>query len=380
MRERDFSIDSISFCKTYSICICICICICIFDSFGGNMRNIRTFSLAALAGVGFMLTGCGDSGGGVASTPTPPSPPPPPVYSTYTGLTGNQTFNTAAVRAQLTATGVGVSVQGGSLGTGNLTVFQPAPFGNTVTIGYNAAASTYTINAPNNTVLNFGPADLLTATTNPANTNPKAISYAVLTGTQVTSQFTIYTPVAGGVDLTYTRVGWGVLPSNIGTPFPTFDFISGVFGVPTVASDMPTTGSATYSKVTIDGFASVCPPCLRPQQPGGLNYYLTGSTATFSANFATGAIQTQLNLVHSAPPGIPASFYPALGPATLTGTGSITSGTSAFTGTIGAGGPYSNGAFTGQFFGPQAAEFGYNFALTSTITGNGAFGTVTGAK
>jgi hypothetical protein len=272
-------------------------------------------------------------------------------------------------------------VPGATLGALNLTVFQPAPFGNTVTIGFNAASSTYTINAPNNTVLNFGPADLLTTTTNPANTNPKVISYAVKVGTQVSSQFDIYTPVAGGVDLTYTRVGSGSLITNPGTAGQTIDIISGVFGVPTIASDMPTTGSATYSKVTIDGVANIFPPSVTPQQSGGLLYYLTGSTATFSANFATGAIQTQLNLVHSTPPGFPATVtYPTLGPAALTGTGSITSGTSAFTGTIGAGGPYSNGAFTGQFFGPQAAEFGYNFALTSTTTGNGAFGTVTGAK
>jgi hypothetical protein len=273
------------------------------------------------------------------------------------------------------------ALPGGNVGTSNLTLFQPASFGNTVAIAYDATAKTYTVTAPNNTVLTFGPADLLTATTNPANTDARVIAYHVNSGTTPASTFQIVTPSIGGVDLTYTRVGAGLKFTNFGTPSSITDIIVGVFGVPTISSDMPKTGSATYSKVQVNGSTTIYTTGIPAPVQGGLQYSLSTSTGTFSADFAAGTIQTTLNLIPTTPSGFPATItLPTIGSSTATGTGSIATGTSNFTGTFGSSLAYTNGAFSGGFFGPQAAEFGYSFVFAGNAPGTGAYGTVVGAK
>ena len=80
---------------------------------------------------------------------------------------------------------------------------------------------------------------------------------------------------------------------------------------------------------------------------------LIGGTATFSANFGSGAITTNLNLNKLDGGSI----------GTFAGTGQIQS-TNQFTGTFTSNTQFfSSGSFAGGFFGPAAAEMGYGFTI-----------------
>ena len=125
--------------------------------------------------------------------------------------------------------------------------------------------------------------------------------------------------------------------------------------------------------------------------PGNLTYNLDNSSATFSANFAAGTVQTEINLVPTTTVnsqtatgnGMQLLTYalPAITLGTLSGTGSIATGTQRFSGTLTASvGPFSNGNFGGAFFGPQAAEFGFAFAAVGPAAGTAVTGTVVGGK
>src|SRR5262249_47517504 len=140
-------------------------------------------------------------------------------------------------------------------------------------------------------------------------------------------------------------------------------------GVPTGASDMPRTGSATYSAGT--GGAAF---------QKKTNYTLRGnSTATFSANLASNSVATALALAGGAATGDPPQ--PTPGPlvqfGTFNGTGTISSSGPGFTGTLsGANGVTGN--FSGAFFGPKALEMGYAWFLNGT--GLNAVGSAVGVK
>ncbi len=363
----------------------------------GRYRLIRLLTLAPIIA---MVSACGgDSSGGVASTPTPPPPPPPPVYTTFKNLTGNQTFNTAAARVQSTNGGL-ISIPGTVSGstssfpfsTWNTTAFTTAPFGNTVTIDYNSAASTYTVNLPDNTSLQFTPADLVTT-----NTDPNLIAYRnplTLTGlTTLSTALTILTPQIAGVDLTYTRIGFGARTMGQSGQAQVRESITGVFGVPTVGTDMPVSGTASYNKIYITGTAfaqsTAAPWPGQSLPPAKFAYGIKDSTGSFTANFASGTIQTTINLIYTATSTgtnttggqIVFNIPPPISPfGTLTGTGTISRGTPNFAGTMTGTGTFVNGDFSGAFFGPQAAEFGYAFSVVGAEAGSAVFGAMVGAK
>jgi hypothetical protein len=109
---------------------------------------------------------------------------------------------------------------------------------------------------------------------------------------------------------------------------------------------MPVTGSASYQTM-VDA----------TMLEGGINFPLVetliGGTATFNANFGSGAITTNLSLNKLEGESI----------GTFAGTGQIQS-TNQFTGTFTSSTPFfSSGSFTGGFFGPAAAEMGYGFTI-----------------
>lgn len=293
------------------------------------------------------LSACGGDGA-INSTP----PPPTFTYTKIADTTGTRSFDSASTSL---------------LPLGGPPATTPTrKFGDGVKITYDATAGTYALQI-DGTGQTFGPSDLDPASTPQMRRYRAALDNALLT---------IVTPSPGGVDLSYTRiaswakVGQGQLGQRLA-----------VFGAPTQAGDMPRTGSANYSRIAVGGVL----------HGGGGIYTLETSTGSFTANFASGSVQAELNLK-----GTLAPMVGPLGggtPISLNSIGTIASGTS---GTIASGGSgfdgsFANtspaggvrGSFAGSFFGPQAAEFGYVFQLAGATNELGfisSYGTVTGAQ
>ncbi|MFM5918174.1 MAG: transferrin-binding protein-like solute binding protein [Novosphingobium sp.] len=300
------------------------------------MTGRKILAAGAVAGLGLSLAACG--GGSVGSTPTPtPTPTPPPAtYTKLVDMSGDRTFQTGGVQYDADATGF-------SNGTA-------ANFGSGTTVAYTQATDTYLLTAPGGAV---------TASFSPANAQPPGpvpnVQQWVKTSGTTTDVLTLIVPSnSSGVTLSYTIIGtWGHI-----TPAGQTYRIS-VGGAPTIATDMPKSGSANYS-LAIGGSAN--------SNGTGYNLGNGNSTATFTANFGTGAINTTLNLG-----GVANGQTAVTSLGTFTGTGTITGSGPGYSGTLT--GTSANGIFSGAFFGPQALEMGFTYYLkgaTFSAVGAGA--------
>lgn len=297
---------------------------------------MRAAPVSALA-MGLALSGCGGGSGGLTSTPGPSV-----TYVKIADMTGDRTFQSAGIQYTTSATP----------GFNNATT---QAFGSGVTVAYTASSDTYKLTAPDGTTASFGPADAVApGPTTPPNTQ----QWLRLNGNVRDSLFLIV-PTVSGVALSYTILGsWG----QLSTATAQSQNRLAVGGVPTIASDMPRTGSATYA-TAVGGAAA----------QGTTNYTLNAnSSATFSANFAANSVTTSLTLAGTALPN-GAAVVPF---GTFNGDGTISTSGPGFTGTLT--GTGTTGAFSGAFFGPKALELGYDWFLSG---GNlSAVGTVTGVK
>jgi hypothetical protein len=287
--------------------------------------------------LGLTLAACGGGGSeGISSTP----PPTPGGYPRMTDVVnGSYTFNT-----------VGVSYNGlpsGFAGGGSFAL------GSGATIAYNAASDTFTVTAPGGLGTTFTAANLVASAPGTVRffKNTGAVqddviltvplTYAMLTVWNRTDAGGITDPLLGGGPQTTGRISIG--------------------GSQTTASDVPRTGSATYS-AQLAGAA----------QSGGTTYNLTASTATFSANFAANTVQTSVTLG-----GVPLAGGSTVSNfGTFSGTGTISTTGPGFAGSLGGAG--GMGIFQGAFFGPQAAEMGYGYVLQGL--GFSSAGAVVGVK
>ena len=305
-------------------------------------RSNNALSLAALSTT-MALSACGDgSGGGVTSTPAPP----PPSYTKVADLTGSHTFQTGGVHWQ--SSPGAISGQGADA------------FGKGVTILADGNGA-FTVTEPGGTAATFTAFDVdainSTATT-------QAYSKVAPSGTQ---QLRLTVPTVAGVALSYTVIGFFLDAGNSGAPSVTRVWTA-VGGVPTLASDMPRTGTATYTAETSADV--VTNAAIYASDPT--------STATFAANFGAGTVQTSVHLFGVSPfvgPLSPSPGTPPVDFGTFTGTGTIAAGgpgfAGSFAGTTGAG-------FSGAFFGPQAQEMAYSFNFAAN--GIEAFGATRGVK
>ena len=289
--------------------------------------------------LGLLLSGCG-GGGGVASAP-------PPTYTKLADLTGNQSFQSAGIQYK------------NVYGSGTLSEHAGDAFGRGVHISYTAADDSYTLTAPDGATTSFSPS----TSTPPCCAAPTPNMASLFTGADVYSRTT---PIVNGVTLSYILLGdW----SHTIQPGVSRNYVF-VAGIPTISSDMPKNGTATY-QTSIDGSAETY---------NGLSYRLaSASTATFSANFSAGTVSTTLDLTGVVPGN------PNLTPfGKYSGTGTISSGGSGFTGTLTQDvptNPATTGAFSGAFFGPQAKEVGYAWFVTNPALGGlRAQGYVIGVK
>ena len=283
-----------------------------------------------------LVSACGGGGGGgLAGTP----PPPAASYTKIVDMTGDRTFQTG-----------GIQYNAG----GGFSNASTQAFGSGVTVAYTAASDSYRLTAPDGSTVTFAPSD---AQAPPAGTTSQVW---VKTSGTLREQLYLTVPTISGVPLSYTLLGsWGHIDNGVST------FRLAVGGAQTLASDMPKTGTATYSTATSgSAFTSGVTGSL----------VLAGnSTATFSANFGTGAISTSLTLAGTPSIG-GGSTVTSLG--TFNGTGTIASNGPGFTGTLS--GTGATGIFSGAFFGPKALEMGYDWALSGANIS--AVGSTTGVK
>lgn len=295
---------------------------------------------AGLAALAIALSACGGSdGGGVFSTSGP-------TYTKIADITGNRTFQTAGVTY--------------NVGLGGFSNASTEKYGSGVTVAYTASSDSYTLTAPGGASESFGPAELTTGGAGPVLVTPppNTVTYLKPNGLN-RDQLSLTVPTVNGVALNYTVLGnWGTNIPNAAT------YHIAVGGAPTLTSDMPKSGTASYPTSVAGAVVS-----------GGSAVGLADtSTASFSADFAAGTVSTTLNLawppvLSSAPIGVTPGTSPTSG--TYSGSGTINAGGPGFTGTLN--GPSATGVFSGLFLGPKAAEMGYAWALTGgTISGAGA--------
>ena len=323
-----------------------------FAAFAGSLS--AAFFLSACGG-GSAITGSVNSAS--APTPTPAATPTPTPAATSSG--GPTGANTALTNLQVSESFAGVgavnrfTAASGTGATSNRQAMSTGP----VQVRYDASSGAYAIATGTLPDVTFSASDR-------SNADSTAVisAYGKTSGTR-TDNLALFNPGAGNTKLALTYASYGGwqststagASSDISTTFF-------VYGIKTTPSDLPTSGTASY-KTTLDGlFAG----------NGGL-YTLSGGSAIL-ADFAAGTIDFSMsprgrNIVD----GSIKDF------GDLLGSGTIGSGTSAFTGTSDL--PSVNGysaSLSGQFFGPQAAEVGAAFQLTGA-DGQGS-GVIVGKK
>lgn len=324
----------------------------------------RSFVLSAAA-MTLALAGC--KGSSSTSTPTPtPSPTPSPSASpvTYAAfpLTSNTEFGT--IDSFMTYTGdlavgpVTLGVAGTEAGS---TRFRLAALADP-TAASNATGGTPYVIRDNLEEGRFGAGT--EQVVQPATTVPEfifqnttvlknTVSTTVLSSRAELLNNTVATkittdPVLGALkEVSYA--GWIRDDSATGDHRVTY----GVFGYPTVTSDFPTTGTATYSAKIAGRAVGVT---------GGTGSIVKlGGTVTVTINFGTGAVTYTANVTQIVG-GVESAY------ATYTGSGAVPSGTAQFSGSFGASSPIP-GTFTGTLFGAAGAELGISFAGAGTTTG-----------
>jgi hypothetical protein len=288
-----------------------------------------------------LLSACG--AGSVSSTSPPTSTPTPTPTASNSSLTGplvSETFQGLGVINRFTAAG----------GTGNVTSSQPLS-SKAIQVSYDASSSSYTV-----VTGTLPDATFTGASKSAANSTSDITVYDKSSGTKG-DNLVLFNPGSGNkqLALTYTTYGaWQTINTSTSLDVSTVFF---VFGVKTATSDMPKTGTATYKSV-IDGLFA-----------GPTGIYALGGTSSLAADFGAGTVDFQMTPLGQ---NILTSAAKSFG--TLTGSGTIAAGGSSFVATSDAqiGGSYA-ASLAGQFYGPQAAEFGATFQLTGPDgQGNGA--------
>lgn len=274
------------------------------------MRNslIRTMLLATAMG---SLAACGGGGGGgVASiAPPPPPPPPPPSFmpvNIFPSITTSTEF--ATLGFELTGNPAAPLIKDG------------------FSVRYDAVSNLYIFDLPSH-----APGALQASSSN------DTYWYGGLpTGSILWPPMAVLkpTPTNPQIQLNYTSFA-SYLQAG-----PMEDLPHGVvaFGVPTAASAMPTTGSATMNAI-VAGFSN-----------GGLD--VIGGTATLNFDFGAGTLAGRFDPVLT--PYYGTTSY-GLGTYTFNNT-VFGIGSSTFSGNLVHGNPLLTGAFNGLFTGPNGQE------------------------
>lgn len=267
-------------------------------------------------------------------------------YTPFANLKGREGFKAAGVRytfGVLPTGGIGVSL------------IELEPYRSGVDVRYNARTGDVTYETPAGQSVTFTAADEV-----PGASTPQQRLFNKVGGDGVVTGGSLTTPIVNAVELRYTRFG-----TLYSTPTATtaFDGHAFVFGDATQKSDLPKRGTATYT-------SAVGGSVYMANQPAPMD--LLGSTASFSANFRTGAVNTSLTLI-----GRPLAGGASIALDNVTGVGAINRAKPGFSGSLTGSGSVA-GDFSGAFFGPNAVEFGYDFVLGGTSAAGRSFSVIGG--
>ena len=287
-----------------------------------------------------ILASCGadGSGGSASGTPTPspsptpsptptPTPTPTPVasYSTFDGLTGDQTYPTGCASAQFPA--------------GLPTISSATDFGAGLQFTYTAATQIYALNG-DGVSLSFGPADH-SALNSGANAD-----VWIKGGDDLTLEALTW----AGTRMVYNRVSYlDTKKAGVSVAYAC------ITGVPTLAFDVPTSGTAAFPKAGMDAGAFTL--------SGGTvtNYSLAKTIVSFQADFAAKKVTITLHLIATTSGPAP---HTDVDLGTVTGSGTIDGATGRFSGSWSSTDRDASGNFAGSFFGPQAQEFGLSYSVS----------------
>lgn len=323
---------------------------------------IRRSILIASTAVVLVVAGCSGSDDGATPTPTPTSTaspsPSPTATPTYTSLPLAAAAEFFTVSAALSYTGDETAgpVTLGAAGTDGFSNRVRLALQSTVT----TAATTETVVREADEESRFTGADLQTVPAagvteyvyreSTAPTTPGAFTQLEIYNNLVRDPATPDS-APEGYQKTFKRssyAAWWRGASTAGAKRITY----GTFGYPTVASDLPKTGSATYT-TTVAGRAVISPAT------GASSVNKLTGTVTVSINYATGLVTVTMDLSR-----VTAGGNVAYG--TFTGTGAIPVGSTQFTGSFGPGSTIG-GTFQGVAYGSQGSELGISFALSGTV-------------
>lgn len=317
---------------------------------------------AASIGLLLALAGCGDGGGGVASTPLPPAAPAstpvtpanlsPSTAFSNTMQSGNFVSITAGASSSFTSTDPAPTA------TANVTVF-PQDTGGYVS--YDATSNTYALNTTSSkwgagTSAN-GKLPLYLNGLSPTQGTPDPTEVEdsrVQRGGSFSNVVSVEVTHTGSGPFVYTYTAFASYGETNGFVGKTnnSDTLVAVFGMPTPASAIPRTGSATYGLDLLGTY--------------------TG-TGTGTVNFAAGSYDFSGTLKDTGPAGGTLS-------GTFKSTGTLASASNGFSGTVdvsvsqtigsSATSTSYRGSIGGLFFGPSAQELGGTFVApaTSSIT------------
>lgn len=332
---------------------------------------IRRPILLSAAAFAIVLSGCKGKDSNATPTPTPtttPTPTPTPVSYSTLPLTAATEFY--ANSAATTYTGV--------LATGPVTLgaagtdVESSRVRLALSTDVTSATSVFVVHE-NTEESRYTPTVAGTIVTAP---DPSVTEYTfhdttTTAGLTTTADFlnnTLTGKVTSDAALALTSVSYATWIRDDTTVTPNAHRLtSTVWGYNTATTDVPTTGSATYS-------ARVSGRVIQVNGGGTGTLTRLGGTATITVNFATGLVTYTLN-VTTITGGVETAY------GTFTGTGAIGVGNNQFTGSFGPASPVP-GTITGGFFGAQGKEIGITFAGLGTVGGldTRAIGVVVGKK
>jgi hypothetical protein len=308
---------------------------------------MRYSTLAAALFASGLVSGCGGGGGGVASTPTPtPTPTPTAANTLITDLRRDQTFSGGSTTTDVkvgTADGIVQSTQANR---------------GTVTVRYDAAAKSYTIETDGRTQT-FTPADAR------PQENPGETRY-VKSGA-ATDYLTLVTTPYYFAQASNRYVAMGYWQRNsLAAGIQTTAFSTFTFGMDTPASAIPRNGSAHW-RTDIFGLLTTPGTELRTVQGAG----------SFDVDFAGGIFAANANLDEY-------DFVTGggrVGSLVFQAGGQLTSG-NGFSGNFSYGGSVAvAGTLSGTFYGPAADEIGATFQATDQTGGQSVLtGAMTGQR
>lgn len=284
----------------------------------------------ALVALAVALGGCsGGSGGSGPGFITVPAAPIDQRNAALTDLRFTEAFSGAAGRMRYAVSPTGSA----SDFDGTVPVSS-----NILAVRYDAAAQSYTIAMSPFTSPAFGPADRTSSTNTLTN-------YEKRSGNRQ-ENLSLFNPGAGNPQLVLTYASYGAYQSlTQGSPIGV-DTIFFAYGVRTVPTDMPKTGTASYTTV-VDG-----------QFAGTSGVYAMGGLGSFSADFAASTVQATLQLRGQ---NVVTSGLRDFGTHALTGTIRSEQTGAFFSAAGGSAGTTVN--MQGAFYGPGAAEIGANFGI-----------------